>query len=136
MILKRIDKQGNKTYVDRWTGRQVILPTGDPLTKAPDPRLLHLIPRKQTASIWRDDTKKEKQAKQKSAFIGNLYQAFRTKPENRIKKDFILACKHCNINPYPLLLESPAECFKSIGIDLTKKQSKKKPRKQANLKKV
>ena len=96
------DKQGNKYYVDAFTGARVEEKFGDPLRKEPNAE----ISRAMNYSSW--PTYGSKSRLQiindlRSVFIGEFKEFMRRKPEKRDKKLFIKACKRVNINPYQIM---------------------------------
>lgn len=102
MILKRLDKKGNKYYIDRFTGRRIIITHSDPLKKEANPLLIRLMSERISLEA-RMDRRAKKIQTQHSAFMGNYKRLMRMKPEARNRREFILACKRVNVNPWPLM---------------------------------
>ena len=101
MYLKRIDKLGNKYYINAFTGVTVQIPTANPLKREPDMTLQKLMSQRSSLG-FHQGTNAQLFANQKTVFIGDFKKLMKLKPEKRDKKEFIKACKRVNINPWPL----------------------------------
>jgi hypothetical protein len=102
MIIKRFDKEGNKYYLNAFTGKIVKLQYASPLKKnikvKEDSRNLSI------PMTFGDAYEKSMfENNQRSAFMGNYKRLMRMKLEDRNRKEFILACKRVNVNPWPLM---------------------------------
>ena len=102
MILKRIDKQGNKYYVDAFTGARVEEKFGDPLKKEPNAEISRVM-NYSSYPTYGSKSRLQIINDLRSVFIGEFKVIMRIKPKKRDKKEFIKICKRANINPYPIM---------------------------------
>jgi len=108
MLIKRFTVDGEKYYVNKFTGKKVDLMYVSPIKK--EKKAAKTVDEKETPlipnfgmSFSNHEGAAKRVNNQKSAFIGAFYEALRTPDNKIIKSKFIKACKRVNINPYPLL---------------------------------
>ncbi len=105
MILKRIDKKtGGKYYINTFDGTYYEILLVDPLKKESNPEIAKYVFQKSPFMFTTDSIKRAKD--QRSAFMGEFKAQLKIPSENRIKKDFVKACKRVGVNPWPLVTMS------------------------------
>lgn len=107
MYLKQFDKKGNKYYINAFTGVTVNIPTANPLKREPNTEIQQMMFYSK-ASGFGSDLKLQILNNQKTIFIGEFKRFMKMKPEERDEKEFIIACKRVNINPWPMIIEKQA----------------------------
>lgn len=103
MILKRVNKKGEKYYINAFTGKLVILQKGDPTIKESNPYIASVMKEHLSFGLNPFKSKAKILADQRSSFIGEFKRIIKVNPEKRDKKEFINICKRVNVNPYPLM---------------------------------
>lgn len=103
MLLKRFDKNGNKFYIDAFTGKLFKPKLVDPTIGPNDPKIARMMPSPKILLGFGHYDKTKISNDQNSTFIGDYKMLMRMKPKKRDKLEFIKACKRININPWPLL---------------------------------
>ena len=102
MILKRLDKNGTKFYVNAFTGKVFKLVINRTI-KFNDPKIARMMPSPKILIGFGHFDNDKKINDQNSALIGEFKRLMNLKPKKRDKKEFIKVCKRVNINPWPLL---------------------------------
>jgi hypothetical protein len=107
MILKKIDKTGEKYYINAFTGKMVVFEKYNPLVKEPDPKIQQLMKPKIKTMFFGAETKAKKDNDRKSHFVGEFKMVLKQLKKEGIanidKSQFIRICKRVNVNPYPLI---------------------------------
>ena len=102
MLLKRLTKEGEKYYINAFTGVSVKIPTVNPLKRESNPEIKRLM-NYSGISAFGSSLKQEALNNQRTIFIGDFKKLMKIPPEKRDKTEFIIACRRININPWELM---------------------------------
>ncbi len=102
MYLKLLTKEGEKYYINAFTGVTVKIPTVNPLKREPNPEIQQMMFYSK-APYFGSNLKQEALNNQKTIFIGDFKKLMKIKPEKRDRMEFIIACRRININPWELM---------------------------------
>ena len=103
MLLKRLDKNGVKFYVNAFTGKVFKPKLVDPTIRLSDPKIARMMPSPKILLGFGHYDKTKISNDRNSTFIGEFKRLMKIKPEKRDKKEFIDVCKRVNLNPWTLL---------------------------------